>query len=156
MMMLKDCLPYFGRENKLKALIRLEHRLLAKHKTLSFVVNSYIYYKFHCDISAFAEIHESVHFPHPIGIVIGDGVSIGPSCSIYQNVTLGAIKRNNIYYYPSIESNVLIYPNSVVIGNVHVRKGSIIGAGSVITKDTEANSVNYGVAASCHRIHDEF
>ena len=133
MMMLKDCLPYFGRENKLKALIRLEHRLLAKHKTLSFVVNSYIYYKFHCDISAFAEIHESVHFPHPIGIVIGDGVSIGPGCSI-----------------------VLIYPNSVVIGNVHVRKGSIIGAGSVITKDTEANSVNYGVAASCHRIHDEF
>lgn len=152
--MIKECIPFFGREKKFVALIRLQHKLLPRHKTLSFLVNSYIYYKYHCDISASANIHESVRFPHPIGIVIGNGVSIGPNCSIYQNVTLGGVERNNMFSYPRIDSNVIIYPNSAVIGHVNVRQGSIIGAGSVVTKDTKINSVNYGVAASCHRVHD--
>lgn len=100
--MIKECIPFFGREKKFVALIRLQHKLLPRHKTLSFLVNSYIYYKYHCDISASANIHESVRFPHPIGIVIGNGVSIGPNCSIYQNVTLGGWNATICFLIPEL------------------------------------------------------
>lgn len=41
------------------------------------------------DIGSAAEIDKSVHFPHPIGIVIGSGVKIEKNVVIHANVIIG-------------------------------------------------------------------
>jgi serine O-acetyltransferase len=64
-----------------------------------------------CEISLNARIEGAVIFPHPIGIVIGDGVILNGINVIYQNVTLGQNKKS----YPVL-SACIIYPNSVIAG----------------------------------------
>ena len=74
---------------------------------------------------------------HPIGVVITKEAKFGNNCRIYQNTTIG--QKNGMA--PTIGNNVEIFANSVVIGNVHIGDNSIIGAGSVVTKDIPANEV---------------
>ena len=82
---------------------------------------------------------------------------IGNNCSISQFVSLiasnhGTSKKdliknqnwtesnNNI----QIEDDVWIGCNTVVLPGVKISKGSIIGAGSIVTKNTEPYSINVG------------
>ena len=105
--------------------------------------------KWSCDISFNSEIENNVFFPHPIGIVIGDGVKIKKNVIIYQNVTLGAKSRLNMdLSYPTIQENVIIYPNSVIIGSIVIGKNSVIGAGSLVNKDFPSGSVITGINTS--------
>lgn len=93
--------------------------------------------------------HQRTIFPHPIGIVIGQKVVLGRNCVIYQNVTIGA-KNTKDYKnaeYPVIEDEVIIYPNSIIIGKVKIGKGAVVGAGSLVLKDVEPGSVVAGVPA---------
>lgn len=94
-----------------------------------------IFYKYNCQISPTAKIGRNVHFPHPIGIVVGDGAVIGDDCVIYQNVTLG--QKNG--KYPTLRNGCVLYPNSVVVGGIYLHEDTIVGAGAVVTKDTEAS-----------------
>ncbi len=92
---------------------------------------------------------KKVKFPHPVGIVIGMRVELGNNCVIYQNVTIGTkdtFDPKNAKY-PVIEDDVTIYPNSVIIGDIKIGKGAMIGAGSVVLNDVEAYSVVAGVPA---------
>ena len=82
--------------------------------------------------------------PHPIGIVIGAGARIGENCVIYQNVTIGR-KYRDIAEYPNIGDNVIIYCNSVLIGDINVGKNSVIGCNSVVLKSVDENSKCVGV-----------
>lgn len=77
-----------------------------------------------------------MYFPHPNGIVIGKNCTIGDSCIIYQNVTLG--QRNG--KYPIIGNNVVIYPSSIVLGDIIIGDNSIIGAGSIVIRNIPSNS----------------
>lgn len=101
------------------------------------------------EISPYAELGNNIKFPHPNGIVIGYGTIIQDNVTIFQQVTLGAqggLKLND-KKYPIIEQNVIIYTKSSVIGAVKVAKNSIIGAHSLVLKDTEIDSMNVGVPA---------
>ena len=86
-------------------------------------------------------------FPHPIGIVIGKRVELGIDCTIYQNVTIGTKDTDNYKFskYPVIEDKVIIYPNSIIIGDIKIGEGAIVGAGSIVLKDVEP----YTVVAGC-------
>lgn len=86
---------------------------------------------------------ENVLMPHPVGIVIGEKVTIGNNCVIYQGVTIG--KKNG--EYPKIGDNVVIYPNSMIIGNIVVGEGAIVGAGSVVLDNVLPNSIVAGCPA---------
>jgi acetyltransferase-like isoleucine patch superfamily enzyme len=86
------------------------------------------------------------------GIEIGDKVLISPNCSIIagdHNVGLDrpileqASKAEKIV----IEKDSWIGANSVVLGGVTIGEGSVIGAGSVVTKDTVTYSINVGAPA---------
>lgn len=89
-----------------------------------------------------------VKFPHPVGIVIGDGVRIGRNVRIYQNVSIGlrqnALAWDVVDQYPIIEDGVTIYAGAVVIGSVTIGKYSIVGANAVITADVPAEATVYG------------
>lgn len=88
-------------------------------------------------------------FPHPIGIVIGQKVVLGSNCVIYQNVTIGAKDTENYKdaKYPEIGNNVKIYPNSIIIGDVTIGDGAIIGAGSIVLSNVEAYTIVAGIPA---------
>jgi serine O-acetyltransferase len=90
-----------------------------------------------CEIGDKVHIPKETFFPHGNGIVIGQGTKIGKRVIIYQNVTLGEKEGK----YPKIEDNVIIYPNSIILGGIKIGKNSIIGAGSLILKDVPPNSI---------------
>lgn len=82
-----------------------------------------------CDVSAGASINAALHLPHPIGIVIGQGVRLDGDVTIFQHVTLGA---SGAGCYPRIERNVRIFPQAVIVGDVVIGAGARIGAGSFV------------------------
>ena len=80
-------------------------------------------------------------------ITIGKNVLIGP------NVTLSTTghpvhpkhRMDGMYSFPvTIEDNVWIGANVVVLPGVTIGENSVIGAGSVVTKDIPANVVAFG------------
>ncbi len=86
------------------------------------------------------------------GIEIGDNVLISPNCSIVAGDH--TIDSNHlIIEQPSKSEKIIIGKdswigaNSVVVGGVTIAEGSVIGAGAVVTKDTEPYSINIGVPA---------
>lgn len=85
-------------------------------------------------------------FKHPIGIVIHPDVKIGKNCKIYQNVTIGYGKRNELTNknVPTIGDNVRIYSNAVVIGGITIGNNAKIGAGSVVINDVPDNATVVG------------
>ena len=100
------------------------------------------------EINFGSKIGENVKFEHPIGIVIGLGVTIHDNVIIYQNVTLGNHGKPNVApSYPTMNSGVVISANSSVIGNVTVGENSIIGAHSLVTRDVPPNCTVAGVPA---------
>lgn len=91
---------------------------------------------------------KTVKFPHPLGIVIGDGVRIGKDVRIYQNVTLGLLENmqavDAVEQYPTIEDGVIIYAGAVVAGPIVVGHHSVVGSNAVITRDVPPNSIAFG------------
>lgn len=85
-------------------------------------------------------IGENFVIGHPVSIVIGDKVIIGDNVKIYQCVTIG--QKNN--KYPRIGNNVVIYPNSVIVGDITIGDNCIIGAGSVVISSIPNNCVAAG------------
>lgn len=104
--------------------------------------------RFSCQISYKAKIGKKIFFPHPIGIVIGDGVQIADGVKIWQQVTIGSHgKLDRELEYPKINSGVRIFAGSVVIGGVELGEGSTIGALSLVTKDVAPNMTVAGIPA---------
>ena len=93
-------------------------------------------------------------------VAIFDNVNIG------QNVTISGLNHN--YADPNkpiseqgvdtspiiIEDNVWIGANSVVLPGILIGKNSIIGAGSVVTKDVPSYSVAVGNPAKVIKMYD--
>jgi serine O-acetyltransferase len=85
-------------------------------------------------------------FPHPIGIVIGEHVTIGEHCIIYQNVTIGAKSQNDAANkkYPKIGDNVIIGTHAVIIGDITIGNNVVIGAATFVNKDIPDNAIVIG------------
>lgn len=101
-----------------------------------------------CDISYNSQIGRNVAFPHPLGIVIGEGVVIKDDVKIWQHVTLGSHGRpRGSLMYPVIEDRVRIYTGAVVLGDAVVGKGAIVGANAVVIESVPPFSTVVGVPA---------
>lgn len=85
-------------------------------------------------------------------ITIGQDVVIGPRCSINANEH---VIRKDVPILPRqfehgdvvIEDQSWLAANVVITMGVTIHEGSVIAANAVVTKDTEAYSVNGGVPA---------
>lgn len=99
-----------------------------------------------CYISLLAEIGPGLILPHPIGLVIGEGVRIGRSVTLYQSVTLGRHGLNKAEY-PQLADNVVVYAGAVVIGPVTIGEAAVIAANSVVNRDVPPESVAAGIPA---------
>ena len=94
-----------------------------------------------------SRLRKGIRYPHPVGIVIGDGVRIGRDVRIYQNVTIGlnenvvGAKQSD---YPTLEDGVFVYAGAVIFGSITIGARSVIGANAVISCDVPPDSIAFG------------
>lgn len=112
-----------------------------KYKAIHLLTRKILIRKYDIHLGYDTFFGEDINFPHPSSIVIGEKVRIGKGCTIYQGVTIG---KDNNGDYPLIENNVIIYPNSTLIGKIVVRENSIIGANSFVNSSVQKNSIYAG------------
>lgn len=98
------------------------------------------------DIHPGAEIASPFFIDHGTGIVIGETTTIGKNVKLYQGVTLGALSVDKSLAqtkrHPTIDDNVTIYAQAVILGGeTVVGRNSIIGGNSWVTKSIPPNSV---------------
>lgn len=109
---------------------------------------------FMCDYGYNIEIGENFYSNHNLIILdgnkvkFGDNVFIAPNCSFYTAGHPLDVKSRNegLEYAKSIEigNNVWIGGNVVVLPGVKIGDNTVIGAGSVVTKDIPSNCVAVG------------
>ena len=110
-----------------------------------FIFDFYTTYVLGCDIKPQTVIGDGFTIYHSArSTVISPDTIIGKNVSLRQNTTIGAKGFHGSDKSPVIGDNVTIGPNVCIIGNIHVNDGAIIGAGAVVVKDVEANSVVAG------------
>lgn len=86
-------------------------------------------------------------------VFIGDNVLIGPNVVIraslhdYSNIKINIRDQGHRSGFINIEDNVWIGANTVISQNVNIRKGCVVGAGSVVTKDLPSNYLCVGAPA---------
>lgn len=94
-------------------------------------------------------INSNCYFMDGAKITVGDNVFIGPSCGFYTaNHPLDYQTRNQGIEQALpilIGNNVWLGGNVIVLPGVEIGDVCVIGAGSVVTKDIEANSIATGV-----------
>jgi serine acetyltransferase len=82
-----------------------------------------------CDIRC--RLGSPVLMPHPLGIVIEEGASIGSRVTLMHQVSLlGG---------PVVEDNVIIGPGAKVIGAIRIGHGATIGPNAVVTQDVPSH-----------------
>lgn len=93
------------------------------------------------------------------GLTITHGTSInivakriGKNCTVFQNVTIG---KGSGYGMPTIGDGVFVCTGAIVIGDIHIGNGSVIGAGAVVTKDVEPHSTVVGPPSYYIRINGQ-
>jgi acetyltransferase-like isoleucine patch superfamily enzyme len=102
-----------------------------------------------CAVSAFDHISTGVG-----DVIIGDHVRIGPNSTIVGGSK--GISRRDVLIVDQpegdpkgiiIEDDVLIGANSVILPGSHLRKGSVVGAGSVVQGAVEEYAIVAGAPA---------
>ena len=116
------------------------------------VVSDSVKFGKNCSVGAFSEIGENVE--------IGNNVRIGAHCFIPEGVTI----RDNVFIGPSVKfandkyppshkrywgltvvhDNVSIGIGAIILPGLHIHSGAAIGAGSVVTKDVNPDTVVVG------------
>lgn len=133
-----------------------EIRELMKKLTLKDIDSSFVMFPpFYTDCGKNIEIGKNVfinsscHFQDQGGIVIGDGTLIGHSVTLATlNHSQKAEDRASLYPKPIIiGKNVWIGANVTITPGVKIGDNAIIGAGSVVTKDVESDTVVGGIPA---------
>uniref|UniRef100_UPI004049554C serine O-acetyltransferase n=1 Tax=Flavobacterium sp. TaxID=239 RepID=UPI004049554C len=107
--------------------------------------------KFGCDISYNAIIGKNIKFPHPIGIIIGEGTIIEDNVKVWQHVTFGS-KGDSEMRYPYIKSKAKIYSSAQIIGGVTIGNNVKVGAFSLVMCDVPDNATAIGIPAKIKKL----
>jgi len=131
------------------AMYRVAHEFYKMHIPIfPRLITEYAHEKTGIDIHPGAQIGWSFAIDHGTGIVIGESTIIGNNVKIYQGVTLGALsvdkKLAKSKRHPTIEDDVVIYAQAVILGGeTVVGHHSVIGGNVWLTHSVPPNSVVY-------------
>ncbi|MDY6407897.1 MAG: sugar O-acetyltransferase [Pseudomonadota bacterium] len=131
------------------------HRELLPQLFKKIGTNTWFDFPFNCDYGVSTEIGSHCYFNHHLSIgdsgriKIGDYVLMGPYVGLYTaQHPLNPQKRKEGWQTVqniTIGNNVWIGANCTILGGVKIGNNSVIGAGSLVTKNIPANSLAYGV-----------
>lgn len=125
---------------------RLAHKLyMKKHYFLARYVSQRAVRKTGIEIHPGAQIGEGLFIDHGNGVIIGETTIIGNNVTLYQGVTLGGTGKEHGKRHPTIEDNVMISAGAKVLGSFTIGANSKIGAGSVVLEEVPPNSTVVGV-----------
>lgn len=102
-----------------------------------------------------AKIGSGVFIDHGEGVVIGETAEVGNNVTIYQGVTLGGTGKDKGKRHPTIEDGVMISAGAKVLGPFTVGKNAKIGAGSIVLKEVPPNATVVGVPGRVVKIGGE-
>lgn len=128
---------------KFSRYVVLMFAFLKVNKFITKQIKRKLYYDFHCDISQYCSIDDSVVFVHPVAVVIGSKAVIEKKCFIYQCVTLG-LNFDSDNSMPHIMEGTKVGAGAKIIGGIVIGKNCLIGANAVVTKSVPDNSVVMG------------
>lgn len=107
--------------------------------------NAFINPPFYCDYGKNIEVGKNFFANYNCTIIDVAKVKIGDNCQFAPNVSiytaghpLHPVARNSLYEYGievTVGNNVWIGGNTVIMPGVHIGSNTVIGAGSVVTKD---------------------
>ena len=107
--------------------------------------NAFINPPFYCDYGKNIEVGKNFLANYNCTIIDVAKVKIGDNCQFAPNVSiytaghpLHPVARNSLYEYGievTVGDNVWIGGNTVIMPGVHIGSNTVIGAGSVVTKD---------------------
>jgi serine O-acetyltransferase len=82
--------------------------------------------------------------PHPNGIVIHPGVTIGVNCLVLQQVAIGTRGKPGV---PVIEGHVDIGAGAKILGAIHIGAHAKVGANAVVLSDVPSGATAIGIPA---------
>lgn len=131
-----------------KAMIhyRVAHKFYKKgHYFMARAISQRAVRKTGIEIHPGAVIGQGLFMDHGNGVIIGETCVIGNNVTLYQEVTLGGTGKETGKRHPTVEDNVLISAGAKVLGSFTIGANSKIGAGSVVLKEVPENSTVVGV-----------
>lgn len=92
-----------------------------------------------------AKIGRGLFIDHGNGVIIGETAVIGDNVTLYQGVTLGGTGKEHGKRHPTVGNNVMISAGAKVLGSFTIGDNSKIGAGSVVLSAVPPCSTVVGV-----------
>ena len=124
---------------------RLSHKLyLRGWVLLPRMISNFARFVTGIEIHPGATIGKGFFIDHGDGVVIGETTIIGNNVTLYQGVTLGGTGKDVGKRHPTIGDNVVIGAGAKVLGPFTVGCGSKIGASAVVLKAVPPNCTVVG------------
>ena len=124
---------------------RIENRILVVHRLKTGGICKILYHILRIGTHNYNlyiwcnNIGKGVRIMHGFSTVI-NAHSIGDNFLVSQSCTIGWGKGGE----PIIGNNVKVYAGAIIVGGIHIGDNSVIGAGSVVTKDVPPNTLVVG------------
>ena len=96
-------------------------------------------------------IGRRVVIDHGMGIVIGERAVIGSDVRMYSGVVTGTTSHLPVKRHPTIEDDVLIGANALLLGAIGIGRGAKISVGAVVRRDVSPGVVIRLIAAKPYR-----
>ena len=137
-------------------LYRFAHFLYVhRYKLLARMVSQLAKFLTGVEIHPAAQIGHGVVIDHGEGVVIGETAQVGNNVLIYQGVTLGGTGKDVGKRHPTVEDGVMISAGAKILGPFTVGRNAKIGAGSIVLKEVPPNATVVGVPGRIVKIGNE-
>lgn len=103
----------------------------------------YLSSKYGMQISSQTTIGPGLYIGHGVGVIINSSSKIGSNVTLSQFLSIGSNKGKAA----TIEDNVYIAPSVCLVEDIIIGNDSVIGAGSVVTKNVPPYTMVAGVPA---------